>query len=387
MTLIDVNPQILQWAQRRSGHSDAEMHRKFNTWDLWLQKEKDPTFSQLEDLAEYTHVPFGYFFLTEPPIEDLPIPDFRVGRATKKAPASGDLLDTIYLNQRRQSWYEEYLMKLEDPEPLPFVGSAQGLDATAAATLITEALDYQVTNRTKLRPISKIRSHLMTKFEELGGLVIFNSMVGNNTKRMLDLEEFRGFTLQSPIAPLIFINANDTVNGQIFSFLHECAHVWNGGGSGVSAGGDPLDNRDTHIERWCDQVAAEVAVPTTDLRDNFNPHTDLTSELDRLSDRYYCSTLVILLQLRSANIIKAQGFNEIYGNERTRILNIMGQQKQKREGGNFYLNQRYHIGETLSHAIIRDTKLGATPMTEALRLLTFKSIPVFDKYARKLEEV
>lgn len=387
MTRIDVNPRILQWAQRRSGRSDAEMHRKFNTWGLWLQQKKNPTFSQLEDLAEYTHVPFGYFFLTEPPIEDLPIPDFRAGRAAKKAPASGDLLDTIYLNQRRQSWYEEYLMKLEDPEPLPFVGSAQGLDATAAATLITKALDYQVTNRTKLRPISKIRSHLMTKFEELGGLVIFNSMVGNNTKRMLDLEEFRGFTLQSPIAPLIFINANDTVNGQIFSFLHECAHVWRGDSSGVSAGGDPLDNRDTHIERWCDQVAAEVAVPTTDLRDNFNPHTDLTSELDRLSDRYYCSTLVILLQLRSANIIKAQGFNEIYDNERTRILNIMGQQKQKREGGNFYLNQRYHIGETLSHAIIRDTKLGATPMTEALRLLTFKSIPVFDKYARKLEEV
>ena len=387
MTRIDVNPRILQWAQRRSGHSDTEMRNKFAAWDLWLQKEKDPTFSQLEDLAEYTHVPFGYFFLTEPPIEDLPIPDFRAGRGGKKAPASGDLLDTIYLNQRRQSWYEEYLMKLEDPEPLPFVGSAQGLDATAAATIITEALDYQVTNRTKLRPISKIRSHLVTKFEELGGLVIFNSMVGNNTKRMLDLEEFRGFTLQSPIAPLIFINANDTVNGQIFSFLHECAHVWNGGGSGVSAGGDPLDSRDTHIERWCDQVAAEVAVPTTDLRDNFNPHTDLTSELDRLSDRYYCSTLVILLQLRSANIIKAQGFNEIYDNERTRILNIMGQQKQKRSGGEFYRTQRYRIGETLSHAIIRDTKLGATPMTEALRLLTFNSIPVFDKYARKLEEV
>ena len=72
MTRIDVNPRILQWAQRRSGRSDAEMHRKFNTWDLWLQKEKDPTFAQLEDLAEYTHVPFGYFFLTEPPLKISP---------------------------------------------------------------------------------------------------------------------------------------------------------------------------------------------------------------------------------------------------------------------------------------------------------------------------
>ena len=62
MTRIDVNPRILQWAQHRSGRSDAEMHRKFNTWGLWLQQKKNPTFSQLEDLAEYTHVPFGYFF-------------------------------------------------------------------------------------------------------------------------------------------------------------------------------------------------------------------------------------------------------------------------------------------------------------------------------------
>ena len=83
----------------------------------------------------------------------------------------------------------------------------------------------------------------------------------------------------------------------------------------------------------------------------------------------------------------AQGFNETYDNERTRILNIMGKQKKNRSGGDFYRTQRYRIGETLSHAIIRDTKLGTTPMTEALRLLTFNSIPVFDTYANKLEEV
>ena len=96
---------------------------------------------------------------------------------------------------------------------------------------------------------------------------------------------------------------------------------------------------------------------------------------------------MILLQLRSANIIKAQGFNDTYNNERTRILNIMGKQKKNRSGGEFYRTQRYRIGETLSHAIIRDTKLGTTPMTEALRLLTFNSIPVFDTYANELEEV
>ena len=72
MTRIDVNPRILQWAQRRSGHSDTEMRNKFAAWDLWLQKEKDPTFAQLEDIAKYTHVPFGYFFLLSPPLKISP---------------------------------------------------------------------------------------------------------------------------------------------------------------------------------------------------------------------------------------------------------------------------------------------------------------------------
>lgn len=64
-------------------------------------------------------------------------------------------------------------------------------------------------------------------------------MVANNTYRKLDINEFRGFTLHSLVAPLVFINGADTKRGRPFFFLHEFAHVWRGE-SGVSAGGDPL---------------------------------------------------------------------------------------------------------------------------------------------------
>ena len=89
------------------------MRGRFANWDRWLTEEERPGFSEVEAIADFTHVPVGYLFLSEPPQEELPIPDFRAGRGPDVAP-SGDLLETIYLNRRRQGWYEDYLTEFGD---------------------------------------------------------------------------------------------------------------------------------------------------------------------------------------------------------------------------------------------------------------------------------
>ena len=213
------------------------------------------------------------------------------------------------------------------------------------------------------RPIPSVdsRSHLIAQWERLGGLVVFSSMVGNDTTRMLDLAEFQGFTLQSHIAPLIFINSCDTVTGQIFSFLRECAHVWHDDDSGIITGGASSSNTSNVTEHWCDDVATEIAVPATDLHNNFNPHVNLTLELDRLSHRYHCPTSIILRKLRATGLITFHKTNNI-----------------KDDNNRDY---HHHLSERLVSAIIRNTQLGITPMTEALRLLEFGSIPEFDAAA------
>ncbi|MEL4356458.1 MULTISPECIES: ImmA/IrrE family metallo-endopeptidase [unclassified Luteococcus] len=383
MTEVAVSAPVLTWAQRRSGRDDEEIRHKFAEWDEWLAEESSPSFAEVEKIAEFTRVPLGYFFLPEPPIEELPIPDLRVGRGQRVA-ASADLLDTIYLNQRRQAWYEDYLADQREPEPLEFVGSAAHWTVSRAAREISAALDYSVAARQRFRTMDEARAHLVASFEGLGGLVVLNSMVANNTQRMLDLEEFRGFTLHSLYAPLVFVNSHDTKNGQVFSLLHEFAHVWRGE-SGVSQGGDPLHNRSTDTERWCDAVAAEVAVPTKDLERSFSGSADLTAELDRLAGRYRCSTLVILLKLKEAELIPTGGFAQVYAEELDRLIHLAGQAPPG-GGGDFYNNQPYRIGRTLSRAIVRDARRGGTSMTEALRLLAFGRIGMFDSYARRLEE-
>jgi len=76
------------------------MRAKFRHWDRWIAGDAHPTFNQAQQFADYTHVPFGMLLLSTPPVEDLPIPDFRVGHAASDEPGQ-DLLETIYLSQRR----------------------------------------------------------------------------------------------------------------------------------------------------------------------------------------------------------------------------------------------------------------------------------------------
>lgn len=383
MSVVDVSAPILEWAQRRSGRHHAEMVKRFKYWDQWIHDGRALTFKQVEDVARFTHVPIGYLFLQEPPEEALPIPDFRVGRGASVEP-SDSLLDTIYLNQRRQDWYEEYLASIGNDDPRTIVGSARGLAPRAAAALITQILDYGVDQRTLLKGAEEARRYLIHNFESLGGLVVINSVVGNNNHRPLDLEEFRGFTLQSQIAPLVFINGRDTKNGQVFSLLHEFAHIWRGE-FGVSAGGEDFDDDTATVEGWCNQVAAEIAVPMNDLEQQFDPTNGLTDELDRLAKRYCCSTLVVLLQLKRGGLIPLLGFNRLYEDEVQRLVNAM-QSASARSGGNYYASLPYKVGETFSRAIIRSVKAGATPMTEGLRLLGLGSMPSFDTHAESLGE-
>ena len=121
--LVDVKPERFRWARERAGIEPEALLKRFPKYREWESGERQPTFKQLERLARATHAPIGFYFLSRPLQEPVPIPDLRsVGNRFLDRP-SVDLLDTVYLCQQRQDWYRDYA-RMEGEGPLPFVGSA-----------------------------------------------------------------------------------------------------------------------------------------------------------------------------------------------------------------------------------------------------------------------
>lgn len=217
MNRVPVEPALLRWARERSGHSAESLAKRFPKLDEWEQREREPTLKQLEAFAKATYTPIGYLFLPEPPVEEVPIPDFRRVSDAARASPSPDLLDTLYLCQQRQHWYRDFARSTGE-EPLDFVGSATSSDdVVRTAAEIREAVGLDIDERRALPTWTDALRRFITQADALGVLVMVSGVVGSNNRRRLDPEEFRGFALADPLAPLVFVNCADTKAAQMFT--------------------------------------------------------------------------------------------------------------------------------------------------------------------------
>ena len=107
------------------------------------------------------------------------------------------------------------------------------LKPTAAAAATRRAIHWEASSA-RGRRVGREGLTLQIECVEAAGILVMRSgIVGNNTHRPLSPEEFRGFALSDPYAPLVFLNGRDARAAQMFTLAHEVAHVWLGA-SGVS---------------------------------------------------------------------------------------------------------------------------------------------------------
>jgi Zn-dependent peptidase ImmA (M78 family) len=376
---VPVKPAILQWAQVSSGKTPDLFEQKFSKWTEWVSTSAEPTINQVHEIAKFANIPFGMMFLEIPPTAKVPIPDFRVGIGGSIQQPSQELLDSIYASQLRQDWFRDYATR-NGLEPSGIVGKGRRMSVANAGEFTRTLFDFEPTKRP--RNLEGARNLVRKRFEELGGLVVFAGVIGNNIRRALDPQEFRGFTLADDIAPLIFVNAKDSFSGQLFTFFHEFAHVLR---AETGLGNDDPSNPDLNdAEKWCNAVAAEVLVPEHDLRRVFHGSEINVETLEALNRRYLASTLTILLRLRDLKLIPRANFDSIYNGEAERIAVILSERSNDQSGGNHWYNQPFRVGERLARAVISDARSGHTPYTEAFRLLAVKNTTGLDKLAEQV---
>ena len=374
---VAVKPEMLRWACERAGFDAEEMVGRIPQLPAWERGEAQPTLKQIEGFAKATHTPVGYLFLDEPPVERVPIPDFRTMHGGHVESPSPDLLDSIYLCQQRQEWYREFARSTGE-EPLSFVGSVNPTsDVVATAAGIRHVLGFDLEERRQMPTWAEALRRFIEQADELGVLVMVNGVVGSNNRRKLDPEEFRGFALSDNLAPLVFINGSDTKSAQMFTLAHELAHIW----LGQSALSDvEMTSSPSHkVEIWCNRVAAEVLVPLAILRDEFQEDRDVQKETQRLARRFKVSTLVILRRMHDAGVMTQEQFWQAYRAELDLLRSI-----PKGSGGNFYLTQAARVSKRFARALVANTLEGQTLHRDAFRLLGFSKFSTFQELGHSL---
>lgn len=378
MNRVEVKPEMLRWARERAGRDVASLLSAFPKFQAWESGELKPTLKQLERFARTTYTPVGYLLLQTPPVERVPISDFRTIAAKTPPRPSPNLLDTLYLCQARQDWYHDFARSNRE-EPLAFVGSASlGEDVSTAAARIREALHLDVEERSRSSTWMEALGRFVAQMEALGVLVMVNGIVGNNRHRKLDPDEFRGFALVDELAPLVFVNGADTKSAQMFTLAHELAHIWLGSSALSNAGPARLPSQ--AIERWCNQVAAEVLVPLDALNDVYRRDAAPADETARLVRHFKVSALVVLRRLLDVGGLTRQQFNAAYTEELKRVRALT-----KGRGGDFYRTETARVSRRFAQALVMSTLEGQTLHRDALRLLGIAKLKTFHELAHRLE--
>ena len=377
MDRVSVSPDLLRWARERAKLSISALEKRFPRLDAWERSEALPTLKQLERFAKATYTPVGYLFLQKPPEESIPIPDFRTMGSGEIRRASPDLLDTLYVCQQRQEWYRDFARTLGEA-PLGFVGSvAIGSSVVAAADTMRRSLRFDLEERRRMPTWTDALRRFVEQADAAGILVMCSGVVLNNNRRHLDPEEFRGFAIADDLAPLVFINGADTKAAQMFTLAHELAHIW----LGQSAVSDAQVARvPSHaVERWCDQVAAELLVPLALMRQEYNAGAQLEAEVQRLARVFKVSTLVVLRRVHDVGAISREHLWAAYERERDRLLAV-----PRSGGGDFYLTQAARVSKRFARALVASTLEGQTLHRDAFRMLGFSKLETFHELGRSL---
>ena len=324
------------------------------TLEKWNNGTK-PTLAQVSKMSRDLNVPFGYFFLSYPHEDSNDSIAFRTFENKARKEMSTNLRDTIKSMEVIQEWLKN---EIADDEFLasPIAGILSEKDDIQSASqklraLLQIDLDwYRKINKTR------VYSFLREKVGENQVFVFESGIVGSNTKKALDINEFRAFALYDTYAPLIFINASDHMQAKSFSLLHEIVHI-------AIGQNDLMEGGYIEEESFCNSVAAEIMVPTNNFTDFWmNEYGEPFEKLVNASSVFKCSISVVTLRAYKLGLISRD--------ECSKQLNVINQnvRKTSKNGGNFYSTLSSGLDHKFLSLLFASVHEGKTRYTDAYRM-------------------
>lgn len=270
-----INPGVFSWARDSAGYSVEETAKKIgcnpNAVARWESGGGYPTLTQAKKAAYVFGRPVATFYLKQPPEEKI-LPDFRVFPGLEEKPQSPNLRRLVRQVVHRCEWAAE-IRRMQGDAPLKFVGSVSMAEQSPneAAELIRREIKTPFDGHEGRDGADELLRRWIKKFEDIG---VFVFKTDGHPSRAIAIEEMRGLAEANPAAPAIVLNTKDpSKRGQIFTLIHEAAHIWTGRG-GVSNLNNAHKLTATGVEErteiFCNRVASEFLIPTDKFRQTWD---------------------------------------------------------------------------------------------------------------------
>lgn len=380
-----VNPEIVRWARLTAGLSEAEAADKVGLKPARGHSAEErlraieegadaPSRPLILRMSKAYRRPLLTFYMPRPPRVVSRGQDFRHlpdEDSAEEEPVLDALLRDI---QARQAMVRAAIEDEGSAPPIPYVGSATLADSveTLVASMrqqLNVSLDQYRDQRNAEEAFTLLRSGA----EDSGAFVLLVGDLGSH-HTALDVEVFRGFALADPVAPFVVVNDRDARAAWSFTLLHELAHIWLGQ-TGVS-GGTP----DQNIERFCNDVASEYLLPSSEAaRFTVGPALgteELAASIDAAASGWRVSSSLVAYKLYRVGTINLNQWRDVRRLYRQRWLGVRERRRssdsEKTGGPNYYVVRRHRLGSHLLNTTARLMSTGDLTTSKAARILGVK---------------
>jgi Zn-dependent peptidase ImmA (M78 family)/transcriptional regulator with XRE-family HTH domain len=386
-----ITPKVLEWA-RESARMTLETAAtkvpvSIEKLKEWEQGTNQPTIRQAQILANAYKRPFALFFLPEIPRDFQPLQDFRRKDSKELGTASMFIIREI---QQKQSWISE-VNKENNENRISFVGkfSIKDNPITVAADILS-TLEISPGHYKSESPIKE----WIDRAETNGVFISRTSFIHSRLK--LDSDEIQGFAIADPFAPFVFINSEDWNAPQLFTIVHELAHIWIAA-TGISNDIEPeIKNKDKFnpIEIFCNEVAANALIPITLIK-NMDSKTFLNaSEVFRAAKNLGISSFALLVRALNLNLISINDYQKLKHEadleykaflKREEEKKARQKEKDKPGGPSYFLLQLNRNSRLFTQTVLDAFRGGLIEPTQASNLLNVQ-VTKFQKLEAQLNK-
>lgn len=370
-----ITPNVLKWARESARMTKeiaaAKVSVSSDKLKEWEAGTSQPTIKQAQTLAKAYKRPFALFFLPEIPRDFQPLQDFRSNDS--KALGTGSIF-IIREIQQKQAWISDVNEENNEPK-VPFVGRFSINDnPIKVAKDILNTLGINPASYTNDNPIKE----WIDKAETQGIFISRTSFIHSRLK--LDSEELQGFAIADSYAPFVFINSDDWNAPQLFTLVHELAHIWIAA-TGISNDIEPsLKHKDKFhpVELFCNEVAANALIPSEIINSVkplvFNSAKEVFNESRKLG----VSTFAFLVRALNLNLISFDKYKTLKQAadiefraflKREEEKKAKDKAKEKKGGPSYYLLQLNKNSRLFTQTVLDAFRGGFIEPTQASTLL------------------